>query len=71
MLKDVTDSKRVNTRISDERKQKGEEQDVEVNAMILSAQFWPAFREEKVQLPDCKKLNTCPDDDNCLGLSFV
>ena len=21
--------------------------------MILSAQFWPAFREEKVELPDC------------------
>lgn len=27
-------------------------QDVSVNAMILSAQFWPAFREEKVTLPE-------------------
>ena len=26
--------------------------DIDVNAMILSAQFWPAFREEKVCLPD-------------------
>ena len=23
-----------------------------MNAMILSAQFWPAFRDEKVKLPD-------------------
>ena len=21
--------------------------------MILSAQFWPTFREEKLQIPDC------------------
>ncbi|WAR31452.1 ANC2-like protein [Mya arenaria] len=52
MLKDVADSKRVNTRITDERKQKGEVEDVEVSAMILSAQFWPAFREEKISLPE-------------------
>ncbi|XP_053380784.1 anaphase-promoting complex subunit 2-like isoform X2 [Mercenaria mercenaria] len=52
MLKDVADSKRINSRITEERKQKGEIEDVEVNAMILSAQFWPAFREEKVTLPE-------------------
>ncbi len=27
-------------------------QDIEMNAMILSAQFWPAFREEKITLPE-------------------
>lgn len=27
-------------------------QEIEVNAMVLSAQFWPAFREEKIKLPD-------------------
>ncbi|KAL4219155.1 Anaphase-promoting complex subunit 2 [Mactra antiquata] len=52
MLKDVADSKRINTRISEERIQKGEERTVDVNAMILSAQFWPTFREEKITLPE-------------------
>ena len=27
-------------------------QGIAVNAMVLSAQFWPTFREEKVTLPD-------------------
>lgn len=27
-------------------------QEIEVNAMVLSAQFWPAFREEKIKLPE-------------------
>lgn len=27
-------------------------QNVSVNAMILSAQFWPTFREEKITLPE-------------------
>ena len=27
-------------------------QAIPVNAMVLSAQFWPTFREEKVTLPD-------------------
>ena len=27
-------------------------QDIPVTAMILSAQFWPTFREENLQLPD-------------------
>ena len=27
-------------------------QDVSVSAMILSAQFWPTFREEKITLPE-------------------
>ena len=26
-------------------------QDIEMNAIILSAQFWPSFREEKITLP--------------------
>lgn len=33
----------------------GEEEDLSVNAMVLSAQFWPAFREEKVELPGSMK----------------
>lgn len=27
-----------------------------MNAMILSAQYWPTFREEKIELPDKMKL---------------
>jgi len=34
-------------------------QAIAVNAMVLSAQFWPTFREEKVTLPD--ELQTCLD----------
>ncbi|XP_067662241.1 anaphase-promoting complex subunit 2-like [Haliotis asinina] len=52
MLKDVADSKRINTRITEEKAQLGVKEDIEMNAMILSAQFWPAFREEKITLPE-------------------
>nr|CAI5848292.1 unnamed protein product [Callosobruchus analis] len=48
MLKDIADSKRINQNI----KQDGEytESDVPLNAMIVSAQFWPPFKEEKLEL---------------------
>ncbi|KAL3869262.1 hypothetical protein ACJMK2_041966 [Sinanodonta woodiana] len=52
MLKDVADSKRINARIKEEKAQRNEQDVVEVNSMILSAQFWPAFREEKITLPE-------------------
>ncbi|KAK3606129.1 hypothetical protein CHS0354_010758, partial [Potamilus streckersoni] len=52
MLKDVADSKRINTRIKEEKARRNEQEAVEVNSMILSAQFWPAFREEKITLPE-------------------
>ncbi|KAK2189465.1 hypothetical protein NP493_106g06023 [Ridgeia piscesae] len=53
MLKDVADSKRLNTRIREQWEQEtGDEKAIAVNAMVLSAQFWPTFREEKVTLPD-------------------
>ena len=32
-------------------------QDIPVKGMILSAQFWPAFREEKLELPT--HMQTC------------
>ncbi|XP_033732322.1 anaphase-promoting complex subunit 2-like [Pecten maximus] len=51
MLKDVANSKRLNSRVVEERS-KGTPEEIEVNAMILSAQFWPAFREEKIALPE-------------------
>ncbi|XP_061183897.1 anaphase-promoting complex subunit 2-like [Saccostrea echinata] len=52
MLKDVADSKRLNSRIMDERRKSAEREEIEVNSMVLSAQFWPAFREEKIKLPE-------------------
>ncbi|XP_041369273.1 anaphase-promoting complex subunit 2-like isoform X2 [Gigantopelta aegis] len=52
MLKDVADSKRINSRIAEENEQLGVKENIDVNAMILSAQFWPAFREEKITLPE-------------------
>ncbi|XP_070531907.1 anaphase-promoting complex subunit 2-like [Ptychodera flava] len=58
MLKDVADSKRINTHIRelDDKKQKDEKTDcLDLNSMILSAQFWPSFREEKLELPQSIK----------------
>lgn len=62
MLKDVGDSRRINAHIQEcvrvEEEKTGQPNDAEipVNAMILSAQFWPArMREEKVELPSCLK----------------
>jgi len=51
MLRDVIESRRVNSRVQDSRKATKGPDDVEMNAVILSAQFWPAFRDEKVKLP--------------------
>ncbi|KAH9512448.1 Anaphase-promoting complex subunit 2 [Bulinus truncatus] len=51
MLRDVTESRRVNARIQDARKNINKHNEMEMNAMILSAQFWPAFRDEKITLP--------------------
>ncbi|XP_074654773.1 anaphase-promoting complex subunit 2-like [Tubulanus polymorphus] len=54
MLKDVADSRRINSNIADESA-KNTTDDlknmVPINTMVLSAQFWPTFREEKLQLP--------------------
>ncbi|CAH1786015.1 unnamed protein product, partial [Owenia fusiformis] len=57
MLKDVADSKRINTHIMEKRgqqpkAQEDKEDEIPVNSMVLSAQFWPSFREEKVELPE-------------------
>lgn len=51
MLKDVADSKRINQNIKQESDYV-EDDDFSMSAMILSAQFWPAFKEEKLQLPE-------------------
>ncbi|XP_032228390.1 anaphase-promoting complex subunit 2 isoform X2 [Nematostella vectensis] len=53
MLKDVADSRRINSNIHSCRGRAGKKPlPVDINAMILSAVFWPLFREEKLKVPD-------------------
>ncbi|KAK6194717.1 hypothetical protein SNE40_000298 [Patella caerulea] len=51
MLKDVADSKRINSRIVQEMALVEQKMDIDINALILSAHFWPPLREEKITLP--------------------
>ncbi|KAI4470816.1 anaphase-promoting complex subunit 2 [Holotrichia oblita] len=49
MLKDIVDSKRITQNIKHDLSSSGEN-DIPISSMILSAQFWPAFKEEKCEL---------------------
>ena len=56
MLKDISDSKRINNAILGEDQPEGKGllagRPFPVNAIILSAQFWPQFKDqENLQLP--------------------
>ncbi|KAK9499694.1 hypothetical protein O3M35_002696 [Rhynocoris fuscipes] len=51
MLKDVYDSKRINTHLHSEPNFGLNQQEFHCNCMILSAQFWPPFKEETLELP--------------------
>ncbi|XP_070182501.1 anaphase-promoting complex subunit 2-like [Littorina saxatilis] len=59
MLKDVADSRRINSRIMEIKQQNGETSEMDLSSIILSAQFWPTFREEKITLPTA--LQSCLD----------
>ncbi|KAJ8928110.1 hypothetical protein NQ314_019336 [Rhamnusium bicolor] len=48
MLKDIADSKRINQHIKQDPEYT--ESDISMSAMIVSAQFWPPFKEEKLEL---------------------
>lgn len=48
MLKDVADSKRITQHIKQDPEYS--EADVPMSAMVVSAQFWPAFKDEKLEL---------------------
>ena len=48
MLKDIAESKRINQHIKQDVDYF--EKEVPMSAMILSAQFWPTFKEEKCEL---------------------
>ncbi|KAJ8408653.1 hypothetical protein AAFF_G00252880 [Aldrovandia affinis] len=53
MLKDVADSRRINTNIREEESRLAEEEQppLALSAMILSSEFWPPLKEEKMELP--------------------
>ncbi|MCI4394293.1 hypothetical protein PGIGA_G00167000 [Pangasianodon gigas] len=53
MLKDVADSRRINTNVHEEEARLPEEEQppVPLSAMILSSEFWPQLKEEKLELP--------------------
>lgn len=50
MLKDIADSKRINQHIKQDPEYS--EGEIPLSSMILSAQFWPPFKDEKLQLHD-------------------
>lgn len=54
MLKDVADSRRINSHIqaSAENIDNKKANTIPLTSMVLSAVFWPAFREEKLKVPE-------------------
>ncbi|XP_047514873.1 anaphase-promoting complex subunit 2 [Pieris napi] len=52
MLKDISDSKRINALISQDKNFAEMNAKFSSNAMILSAQFWPPFKDESLELPE-------------------
>ncbi|XP_062409777.1 anaphase-promoting complex subunit 2 [Sardina pilchardus] len=53
MLKDVADSRRINTNIREEeaRLPPEEQPALALSAMILSSEFWPPLKDERMELP--------------------
>lgn len=52
MLKDISDSKRINALIQQEKSIEKVNKKFTSSAMILSAQFWPPFKDESLELPE-------------------
>uniref|UniRef100_A0A7N5ZQX1 Anaphase-promoting complex subunit 2 n=1 Tax=Anabas testudineus TaxID=64144 RepID=A0A7N5ZQX1_ANATE len=53
MLKDMADSRRINSNIREEESRLSEEEQppLSLSAIILSSEFWPPLKEEKLELP--------------------
>lgn len=51
MLKDISDSKRINAHIHAETKENEDDNSFKLSALILSNQFWPTFKTDKFELP--------------------
>jgi hypothetical protein len=52
MIKDIVDSKRVNTLINTNLKNNAPEEAVKIDTLIVSSLFWPPFREENFTVPE-------------------
>uniref|UniRef100_A0A8D0XH48 Anaphase-promoting complex subunit 2 n=1 Tax=Sus scrofa TaxID=9823 RepID=A0A8D0XH48_PIG len=54
MLKDMADSRRINANIreEDEKRPPEEQPPFGVYAVILSSEFWPPFKDEKLEVPE-------------------
>lgn len=55
MLKDVHDSRRMNVHLHSDSNFNLSDKDFPCNAIILSAQFWPPFKEETLEVPPIVK----------------
>lgn len=55
MLKDITDSAKINGMIQNDKHYEAFDKKFDCSAMILSAQFWPPFKDESLELPDVVK----------------
>lgn len=53
MLKDMADSRRINSNIREEESRLSEEEQppLSLSAIILSSEFWPPLKEDKLELP--------------------
>uniref|UniRef100_A0A3Q2DNY0 Anaphase promoting complex subunit 2 n=1 Tax=Cyprinodon variegatus TaxID=28743 RepID=A0A3Q2DNY0_CYPVA len=53
MLKDMADSRRINSHIREEESKLSQEEQppLALSAIILSSEFWPTLKEEKLELP--------------------
>ncbi|XP_032443431.1 anaphase-promoting complex subunit 2 [Xiphophorus hellerii] len=53
MLKDMADSRRINSHIREEESKLSEEEQppLVLSAIVLSSEFWPTLKEEKLELP--------------------
>lgn len=55
MLKDMNDSKRINTYILSEESGFVQERPFDLSALVVSSQFWPTFKKETMELPPAIK----------------
>ena len=54
MLKDVTDSRRINAQIVENDQAQNTSAEIPIECIILSAQFWPSrLKDDNVELPSC------------------
>ncbi|XP_029730420.2 anaphase-promoting complex subunit 2 [Aedes albopictus] len=55
MLKDINDSKRINSHILSEESELDGDKPFDMSALVVSSQFWPTFKKETMELPPAIK----------------